>query len=341
MRLLDHFERLYVISLPYKADRRERLAGHLEELGLGTRKDITWAKAISGEHCQPPVWFGAGNGAWGCLQSHARIVEDAIMDEITSYCVLEDDAVFCDRAEHLLKLLMEEMPDDWGQIYLGGQHIENPGLLTGKSVVARGTSINRTHAFAVHKRAFQKFYRHILDAPEYISRGSWHIDHQLGLAHEARFWNTYVPLWWIAGQDAGFSSITCRQNPRYWWHSKIHASNLPFIRKDPGASENAENLKDYVHFGYDSTVSNSLDTDWASCAGSAELLSNRLLNIAREALEIGLLPGINHPAISSELVEKHWAAGVISASTADLPHLVDYAFGNLPCSSHKVPSSSL
>ena len=91
--LTDSFERIYVINLPYKGDRRERLTSHLGALGLADPKALTWVRALSGDWCPPPAWFKAGNGAWGCLQSHIRIVQDAIMDGIDNFLVLEDDVL--------------------------------------------------------------------------------------------------------------------------------------------------------------------------------------------------------------------------------------------------------
>ena len=70
---------LFIINLPYKPDRLERLTRHLLEVGLiHDASEIRWIRAISGDWCRPPVWWQAGKGAWGCLMSHLRIGQDAI-----------------------------------------------------------------------------------------------------------------------------------------------------------------------------------------------------------------------------------------------------------------------
>jgi GR25 family glycosyltransferase involved in LPS biosynthesis len=68
---------IFIINLPYKPDRRERMTRHLQETGLiQEARDIHWVRAISGAWCRPPVWWRSGSGAWGCLMSHLRIVQD-------------------------------------------------------------------------------------------------------------------------------------------------------------------------------------------------------------------------------------------------------------------------
>ena len=41
--------RIYILNLPYKRDRRERLLAHLSELGLFPADRIRWVKALSGD----------------------------------------------------------------------------------------------------------------------------------------------------------------------------------------------------------------------------------------------------------------------------------------------------
>jgi hypothetical protein len=329
-KLRDYFERIYVINLPYKEDRRDRLTRHLAEVGIADPGDLSWVRAISGDWCWPPAYFQAGGGAWGCLQSHVRIVQDAIMDGIENYLVLEDDAVFQARSPELLARLMRELPDDWGQIYLGGQHLKDPEPVSGRPFVFRCNNVNRTHAFALHKRAMVNFQQHVSHAPDYISRGGWHIDHQLGIAHERGTWKTYAPAWWIAGQDEGASNISGRSNPRLWWHPARFSSGLPFIHVETGSHPRLlEMVRQSVHFGNQLKGDTLEDIGLDACVGSQHALEGWLAMIAREAMDMGLLPGIYHPGISAERVGSCWKAGVYPAAEADLSQLIDYPFNSL------------
>jgi GR25 family glycosyltransferase involved in LPS biosynthesis len=178
--------------------------------------------AVIGDWTSHPACWQSGAGAWGCMRSHQRIVEDAlhIRDEryqlaLGSILVLEDDVFFLDNALEDLNRFMDNVPNDWGQIYLGGQHrqdfeeTESPHVIVGRSV-------NRTHAYALHARTFHQFYRHICHAPDYAGTNK-HVDHQLELAHQRRDWKVYCPRRWICGQEAGSSNISGKTNDRQTW----------------------------------------------------------------------------------------------------------------------------
>lgn len=330
MRLKDHFSKIFVINLPYMPARRARLAGHLEATGLADAADLTWVRAVSGDWCPPPAWFKAGNGAWGCLQSHLRIVQDAIMEQLDSFLVLEDDVVFSPRAASELESLMAGVPKDWDQLYLGGQHLKNPTSDQLPPGIFRCGNVNRTHAFALSNRVFGRFQQHITHAPDYMARGAWHIDHQLGLAHERRVWNTYAPTWWLAGQDEGPSNISGRTNPRMWWHFHGWSAGLPFVFVSQEQQDSGDRgILDHVHFGNNLKEGTLEDIGLDRCAGSASALHEWLRMIAREAVDRWKLPGICHPGISREEIQTCWPAGVVAVEDCELPALVDYPYNGL------------
>ena len=323
--LTEHFERIFVINLPYKRDRRERLTRHLEQMQLADPGSLHWVRAVSGEICPPPGYFKAGGGAWGCLQSHLRIAQDAAMDRLHNYLVLEDDVVFHEQSGSDLARLMAELPDDWGQVYLGGQHLKDPEPVEGSPFVFRCRNVNRTHAFALRNAAFPAFQQHICHAPDYIDR-PWHIDHQLGIAHERGDWKVYAPAWWIAGQEEGSSNISGRKTPRYWWHYHEYAAGLPFIFVEPSpAGENIpEELHRHLHFGNNLKTGTLEDVGLDACAGSPGALQTWLRMIAREAISHWKLPAISHPRISLREAADSWGSKVIPLDHADVSKLVCY-----------------
>jgi Glycosyltransferase family 25 (LPS biosynthesis protein) len=322
---------LFIINLPYKADRRERLSTHLLESGIINHpSDIRWVKAISGDWCWPPHWWKSGNGAWGCLMSHLRIVQDAIMDGLESYMVLEDDAVFQPRAVEMLERLMREVPDDWDQIYLGGQHLRPIEPVPGSPFVVRANNVNRTHGFILRRRAFARFQQHILHAPDYIAHPGWHIDHQLGVAHERRDWNVYAPAWWICGQEAGSSNISGRTNPRMWWHPAANCRHLPFtlVPENPG-HELSSRITPVLHCGNNCLPGTFQDRGLEASLHSTERLRDWLQMIAREALDMELLPGIQHPRLTLERLRAVWPAGVFPPEEAKLEEWTGYPWNGL------------
>ena len=329
-RLSEFFERVFIINLPGKADRRDRLERHLYELGLARPGDLAWVRAVSGDLCWPPPYFKAGGGAWGCLQSHLRVAQDAAMDGLESYLVLEDDAVFDRRSSGFLRQFMNELPEDWGQIYLGGQHLHEPGTVPGTSLVYRCHNVCRTHAYAVHKRALGRFQQHIGEAADYMARGQWHLDHQLGLAHERDVWPTYAPAWWLAGQEEGSSNISGRRNPRLWWHLTRFSGGLPFIHVGPDwRSDELAGTRGSVHFGNNLKAGTLEDIGLDACVHDDHALKRWLAMIARESMDMGLLPGIQHPSIPIERVRECWSAGAQPATSAETEALLDYPYNGL------------
>ena len=229
--LSNWFDRIYVISRPDRPDRLKLFRDNLVKSGAEHPDKVIPFPAVVGETTSVPQYFKSGDGAWGCLRSHSRIIEEILTEELfndvkegntdgthllDSVLILEDDALFMKNCLTVLSAFMVNIPDDWDQLYLGGQH-RIPPLKTDNTKVFRGVCINRTHAYALRRKAFEKFYAHINYAPDYFGKNNHHIDHQLELAHMRGDWNIYTPSVWVAGQSEGYSDICNKQlNERRW-----------------------------------------------------------------------------------------------------------------------------
>jgi len=336
-KLTDHFAKIFVISMDDKADRREALLRNLAETGLAAPEDITWVRALPGKRCPAPAWFTAGSAAWGCLQSHLRVVQDAILDSLENYLVLEDDVYFHATAGVELERLMAGVPADWGQIYLGGQHLRAPEAVEGQPFLFRCRNVNRTHAFALRGSAFAAFQQHITHAPDYIGRGDWHIDHQLGIAHGREEWTTYAPTWWLAGQAEGASNISGKTNPRFWWQYEGFSRNLPFTWIDPSDTAlDQEALLQRFHFGNTLKPGTVEDEGLDACVDSPLKLGDFLRLVAREAMDRWKIPAIRHPRIGMTEIGYLWSAGVQAYEPERAGSLAEYPGNGL-----FLPSSSL
>jgi hypothetical protein len=89
MTLTDAFEKVFILTLPGAGERRAVLEGHLREVGIVDLGRVTWVRAVAGSVCPPPIWFRAGEGAWGCFCSHVRMAQDAAMDGVGAYFAIE------------------------------------------------------------------------------------------------------------------------------------------------------------------------------------------------------------------------------------------------------------
>jgi GR25 family glycosyltransferase involved in LPS biosynthesis len=220
--LTDWFDRVYLINCAHRPDRLAEVTAHLAKSRMADLSKVIIQPAVVGDWANPPARWGAGRGAWGCLRSHSRILEEClhVRDDrghpgLDNALILEDDVFFLPGALKALNEFMREIPADWGQIYLGGQH-RRPTTPTGNPHVLKAGSVNRTHAYAVNRESFQPLYQHINYAPDYAGT-SKHLDHQLEVAHQRGDWPVYCPVKWICGQEAGTSNISGKNLPRSTW----------------------------------------------------------------------------------------------------------------------------
>ena len=297
-KFLKHFDRVTVISLPERNDRRERLLKNLTSCGLAEPDDLTWLDAVDGRQAELPSWWKAGSGAWGCRFSQLAAIESAQRDGLKNLLILEDDAYFHRRAGEWLDDIMAILPADWGQLFLGGQHMRPPKP-SDHPKIFEGTCITRTHAYAINRPLFQTLIDLIKDDQDYKDNPGRHVDHQFGEQQSLGTWKAYAPAWWLAGQDEGLSDIAnCAPYPRRWWQEGRHYWKLPFVRV---SQQDSEETKLHLY-----------QAEKPPPTQEAEAIL-WLRDVAREAWNRGLLPSC--PS-SLNLPKDTWPGGFVEANAA-------------------------
>lgn len=117
MNILNEFcnSTLNVISLKHRQDRRDALTDHLE--GSGT--DINFIDATYGNEMYDvnvsliPAWQGLRDTV-------LKIVRKAIEDEVEVLSLCEDDFRLTEGWEQAFQNGIEELPEDWDVLHLGG-----------------------------------------------------------------------------------------------------------------------------------------------------------------------------------------------------------------------------
>lgn len=123
MTLFDAFERIVVINLPQRYDRRRDMLTELAGVGIAVDDPrLQFFAAIR------PV--DAGNfpaiGVHGCFMSHLGVIEAALRDGVTRLLILEDDVQFEPAVSHAQPALAARLlQDDWDFAYPG--HVEALG----------------------------------------------------------------------------------------------------------------------------------------------------------------------------------------------------------------------
>lgn len=210
----DSFQEVYCVTMK-RAKRWDSFQKRWS--GIWPFRKIKRFEAFDGKKVPCPSWWKQGGGAWGCYRSHLCILEDALNRGVESVLFLEDDALPAPGFEEKIGPFMNALPDNWGMLYLGGQHLlvnKNPPKEI-NPLVFQPYNVNRTHAFALRGNMMRKAYKHLNRFPDWI-RGH-HIDHHFGRMHQRREDPIYCPAEWLIGQAQGKSNISGRNPPTRFW----------------------------------------------------------------------------------------------------------------------------
>lgn len=222
-----NFDRVVCVSLERRPDREVAFKNRLPADFPFLKPEII--RAVDGKRCKSPEWWRQGGGAWGCYRSHCRILEDALLDSVGSVLIFEDDATFREDFAAKVCSFLDNVPDDWEQIYLGGQHLKRPNEITDHWV--RCLNINRTHAYAVRGEGIAKLYKWLHNTKDWQHRH--HIDHHYGRLHGSGKINVYAPVEWVCGQAEDEHSDVCGKPVRErWWIMRKPgetAKDRPFV----------------------------------------------------------------------------------------------------------------
>lgn len=279
------FDRVCLINLD---KRKDRLGGFLAKIqGIPELAGFQRVRAVHGKTVGVPGFYTAGGGAWGCRQSHLRILEDAMLDGVGTLCVLEDDVCFVPDFSNKLREFMRALPADWDGVMLGGQNLAPAGG-TGIPGIQRSANTQRTHAYVVRGHAAMSALYLLW------SRCNTHIDHWL--SHWQQKHAVYQPDPFLCGQDEGSSDISGRQDAVRFWRSADMPSNDPLLLVYASKEVVAAARLLGLHTGH------SLDEDGCdrgiknieSMGWPPERTSAWVELIASEAAESGFIPALWH-----------------------------------------------
>ncbi len=216
------FDAVYCINLDRRPDRWTEFLRRVPE--DWPFKPVSRFPATDGQLCPKPAWWNESAGAWGCLRSHLRIIEDCLNSGFESVLIFEDDAVFNELFVRDLQKFLQNLPADWQMIYLGGQLLREgfrpPTRISDE--VYRPYNINRTHAYAVRGAAMlRSLYEHLLSRDWFPKH---HLDHHYGRLHQTGRYGVYVPRQWLVGQLGGPSDVSGEQTDTMNWEHPETAS---------------------------------------------------------------------------------------------------------------------
>jgi len=212
MEFIDYFDRVEIISLLERKDRRQDLARQISKLGKSIDGDrIRFFDAIK------PINKGAfpSIGARGCFESHLEVLRNASLDGIKNLLIIEDDINFSDDINNISSFFYDLLNDsDWGFLYLGhvingiDKQQGNPQMLP----VNHDTGVRCTHLIAISGTTIPKLVEYLeamysRDAGD-PAGGPMHVDGAYSWFRRETQCKTFVATPPIGYQRASRSDIT-------------------------------------------------------------------------------------------------------------------------------------
>lgn len=167
------FDKIYVINLKKRKDRKESLLKKLNFL------DLTFIEAVDGEKCdlnllieQKKVnrsFFDPSGmvtkGIFACGLSHKKCWDKMIEDEVNTALILEDDVFINKNQFEYYNNILEEINSlDWDLIHLGKKSLEVNGINVGNflTVPRYNSNHNGAHAYAITNNFANKLSKNYL-----------------------------------------------------------------------------------------------------------------------------------------------------------------------------------
>jgi GR25 family glycosyltransferase involved in LPS biosynthesis len=211
----EAFQEVYCISLDRRPDRWQAFCEDFPE-DWPYRAPQRYS-AVDGKKEKPPSWWRQGGGAWGCYQSHIRILDSCVRRGVESVLIFEDDAVPCENAVEMMREAMNHLPLSSTMIYLGGQLLmqkrHEPVVINSHWMTPY--NVNRTHAYALRGDGIKTMLEHLNNTEGWQKKH--HIDHHYGRYHQRMLGDVVVPTQWFFGQREGLSNINGRIFERRFW----------------------------------------------------------------------------------------------------------------------------
>lgn len=158
---LDYFERIFIINLPARADRRAEMAIQLKTIGLNLGEGhVELFQAVRPD---APGEFSS-IGARGCFMSHLNVLRTARRLGLQRVAIFEDDLDFAmDFNARIQSFIQQLTATDWSVFYGGYRMAQSSCRPVGAGLRAVGVdeAIETTHFVAFQGEAIAAAVEHL------------------------------------------------------------------------------------------------------------------------------------------------------------------------------------
>jgi hypothetical protein len=299
------FDRVVILTLARRPERLEQCFAQLTpQRWPFLLPDVFYG--VDGQAVPTPPGFKQGGGAWGCLSSQRRIIEQALQDGVDHLLVLEDDFLLRPRFREDVRRFLAELPADHDGCMLGGQHQYPPETIS--PGIVRCFNTQRTHAYSARRPWLEELYR-IWCCPQ----ADVHCDWLMGPA--MRRFHIYAPDPFLIGQRRSPSDICGRENPTSFWTPPTGQEPIILLRC-PQAALPA--LREHGwHTGYTRDPVTDEDAGLQAVASGNKRLRDWVDQLMWEVVsEDGWVLCVWHPLITAAQLRAAWSGPVLEIHAA-------------------------
>ena len=153
-------DKIYVINLEKDIEKRELMKKKLKKYNIKAK----YIKAIDGkdsnifnEYLENKIKFNNTElyrtpGAYGCLLSHIKVLEDAIENKYNCICIFQDDIIFHKDFYNLLEFQMNYINNDWDVLYLGSVQRKYINYNKNFYYVSKNNDVRGCFAFVIRNK---------------------------------------------------------------------------------------------------------------------------------------------------------------------------------------------
>jgi glycosyl transferase family 25 len=145
---IDDFNSMFPYKLCINLDRRPERWERVKERFIQHKiTSVVRFQAIDGLTLSIPDDWPYSPGHYGCLQSHLAVLKLARKNNAPNILIFEDDCIFDPEFNKKFPHYINQLPDDWDMLFLGGTHFEEPVRVSDN--IVRPTMTYLCHAYAL------------------------------------------------------------------------------------------------------------------------------------------------------------------------------------------------
>lgn len=159
INLNDYFDKIFCINLDSRKDRWETVQHQFDLHTLSIER----IPAING--CDLGLDFPPEikEGAVGCSLSHLFVMKYAKHLNLNNFLLIEDDIIFDDNLNDNFSKIVNQIPQDWDMLYLGGQHFHGMNLKQVNENIFKCEYTLSTHSVAFNNRVYDRFINSLVN----------------------------------------------------------------------------------------------------------------------------------------------------------------------------------